>query len=99
MLASHMEECHDRGTLVSATGITLVGQAMQTTDTVATSKGVVTAPVAYQVLHRLKGHEAPEYAVTRDELKALNATAIDTSAASDDLRAFWETLTRLNVPQ
>ncbi|ASN83172.1 hypothetical protein [Deinococcus ficus] len=94
-LAGHMEERGDRVTLVSAGSVTLVGQEMTTHETVTTSRGEVTAAAAYQVLHELKGHEAAEYAVTREELKALNAGAVDRLASSAELLAFGETLERI----
>jgi len=51
--------------------------------------------VAYGILQELKGHAAPEYAVTREELKALNAEAVRRLEQGEALRAFGETLTRL----
>ncbi|EYB67154.1 hypothetical protein DEIPH_ctg051orf0070 [Deinococcus phoenicis] len=98
-LAAHMEERGDRVTLISPEMITLVGADMTSDASVTTSKGAtVEAGNAYSVLRTLKGHDAPEYAVTREELKALNARAVSELEASDAMRAFGETLTRLGVP-
>ncbi|BDP40556.1 hypothetical protein DAETH_05250 [Deinococcus aetherius] len=98
-LAAHMEERGDRVTLISPEAITLVGADMTTDPSVTTSKGAtVEAGTAYSVLRTLKGHDAPEYAVTREELKALNARAVADLEASDAMRAFGETLARIGVP-
>lgn len=95
-LAAHMEERGDRVTLISPQTITLIGSDMHSDATVTTSKGAtIEAPTAYRVLHALKGHDAPEYAVTREELGALNARAVADLEASDALRAFEATLTRV----
>lgn len=98
-LAAHMEERGDRVTLISPEAITLVGSDMTTDPSVTTSKGAtIEAGNAYRVLRALKGHDAPEYAVTREELKALNARAVAELEASEAMRAFGETLARLGVP-
>lgn len=98
-LAAHMEERGDRVTLISPEAITLVGAEMTTDSRVTTTKGAtIEAPVAYGVLRTLKGHDAPEYAVTREELKALNARAVAELEASDAMRAFGETLVRIGFP-
>ena len=98
-LAAHMEERGDRVTLISPEVITLVGADMTTDPSVTTSKGAtIEAGNAYRVLRTLKGHDAPEYAVTREELKALNARAVAELEASDAMRAFGETLARIGVP-
>lgn len=98
-LAAHMEERGDRVTLISPESITLIGTDMHTDPTITTSKGAtIHAPTAYRVLHGLKGHEAPEYAVTREELAALNARAVTELEGSDALRAFDATLTRISAP-
>ncbi|WP_216328167.1 multidrug DMT transporter [Deinococcus aestuarii] len=98
-LAAHMEERGDRVTLISPGAITLVGGDMTTDPSVTTSKGAtVEAGTAYSVLRTLKGHDAPEYAVTREELKALNARAVADLEAGDAMRAFGETLARIGVP-
>ncbi|GMA14674.1 multidrug DMT transporter [Deinococcus metallilatus] len=98
-LAAHMEERGDRVTLISPEMITLVGAEMTSEARVTTSKGAaVEAGNAYSVLRTLKGHDAPEYAVTREELKALNARAVAELEASDAMRAFGETLARIGVP-
>ncbi|MFT2720815.1 multidrug DMT transporter [Deinococcus sp. A31D244] len=95
-LAAHMEERGDRVTLISPQTITLIGADMHSDPTVTTSKhATIEAPTAYRVLHALKGHDAPEYAVTREELGALNARAVADLEASDALRAFETTLTRI----
>ena len=97
-LAAHMEERGDRVTLISPEAITLVGADMTTDPSVTTSKGAtVEAANAYSVLRTLKGHDAPEYAVTREELKALNARAVAELEAGDAMRAFGETLVRIGV--
>ncbi|AKH17212.1 MULTISPECIES: hypothetical protein [Deinococcus] len=98
-LAAHMEERGDRVTLISPESITLIGADMHTDPVITTSKGAtIQAPTAYRVLHSLKGHEAPEYAVTREELAALNARAVTELEGSDALRAFDATLTRISAP-
>lgn len=98
-LAAHMEERGDRVTLISPEMITLVGGDMTSDASVSTSKGAtIEAGNAYAVLRTLKGHDAPEYAVTREELKALNARAVAELEASDAMRAFGETLGRIGVP-
>ncbi|MDL2344727.1 hypothetical protein QOL99_11265 [Deinococcus sp. MIMF12] len=72
---------------------------MTTDERVTTSKGAtVEAGNAYSVLRTLKGHDAPEYAVTREELGALNARAVAELEASDAMRAFGETLARIGAP-
>lgn len=97
-LAAHMEERGDRVTLISPESITLIGADMHSDATVSTSKGAtIQAPTAYRVLHALKGHDAPEYAVTREELGALNARAVADLEASDALRAFEATLSRVGT--
>ncbi|ABF46480.1 MULTISPECIES: hypothetical protein [Deinococcus] len=98
-LAAHMEERGDRVTLISPELITLVGAEMTSDASVTTSKGAtIEAGTAYRVLRTLKGHDAPEYAVTREELKALNARAVAELEASEAMRAFGETLARIGVP-
>lgn len=95
-LAAHMEERGDRVTLINAEQITLIGQDISNQGSVTTSKGAtIDASTAYRVLQGLKGHEAPEYAVTREELSALNARAVAELEAGDALRAFADTLTRI----
>ncbi|PNY82036.1 multidrug DMT transporter [Deinococcus koreensis] len=97
-LAAHMEERGDRVTLISQEVITLVGQEMSSDAQVTTSKGAsIQAGTAYRVLQGLKGHEAPEYAVTREELSALNTRAVADLESSDALRAFSDTLTRISA--
>lgn len=97
-LAAHMEERGDRVTLISPETITLIGADMHSDATVSTSKGAsIEAPTAYRVLQTLKGHDAPEYAVTREELGALNARAVADLEASDALRAFEATLGRVSA--
>lgn len=99
-LAAHMEERGDRVTMVSSDAITLMGAASESQPSVSTSKGgVVQAADAYRILATLKGHEATEYAVTREELKALNARAVAELEASDAMRAFAETLDRVSAPE
>ncbi|SMB89005.1 multidrug DMT transporter [Deinococcus hopiensis] len=98
-LAAHMEERGDRVTLISPEAITLVGNDMTTDASVTTTKGaLIEAGTAYSVLRTLKGHDAPEYAVTREELKALNARAVSELEASDAMRAFGDTLVKIGVP-
>ncbi|WP_034385837.1 multidrug DMT transporter [Deinococcus sp. YIM 77859] len=98
-LAAHMEERGDRVTLISPEAITLVGTDMASAPSVTTSKGAtIEAGHAYRLLRTLKGHDAPEYAVTREELGALNARAVADLEASDAMRAFGETLARIGVP-
>ena len=95
-LAAHMEERGDRVTMVSPETITLIGAGMDSAPSVQTSKGaVIEASSAYSVLRGLKGHDAPEYAVTREELGALNARAVAELESSDAMRAFGETLSRI----
>lgn len=97
-LAAHMEERGDRVTLISAETITLVGQGMTSEPALSTSKGAtIQAATAYRVLQGLKGHDAPEYAVTREELSALNARAVTELESGDALRAFADTLTRVSA--
>ncbi|PTA68757.1 multidrug DMT transporter [Deinococcus arcticus] len=97
-LAAHMEERGDRVTLISPGSITLIGAEMHSDAQVTTAKGaVIEAATAYRVLQGLKGHEAPEYAVTREELGALNARAVAELGESDALRAFEATLTRISA--
>jgi len=98
-LAAHLEERGDRVILVSPVSLTLIGTELMALPVVTTSKGVeIEAGVAYGVLQGLKGHEALEYAVTREELKALNAQAIRDLEQSEALRAFGETLVRIGEP-
>ncbi|MBZ9713470.1 multidrug DMT transporter [Deinococcus multiflagellatus] len=95
-LAAHMEERGDRVTLISPASITLIGAEMHSDAQVTTAKGAtIEATTAYRVLQGLKGHEAPEYAVTREELGALNARAVAELGESDALRAFEATLARI----
>ena len=95
-LAAHMEERGDRVTMVSPESITLIGAGMDSAASVQTSKGaVIEASSAYSVLRGLKGHDAPEYAVTREELGALNTRAVAELESSDAMRAFGETLGRI----
>lgn len=97
-LAAHMEERGDRVTLISPEQITLVGAEMSAQPSVTTAKGArIEAATAYSVLHGLKGHDAPEYAVTREELAALNARAVTELESSDALRAFEQTLARISA--
>lgn len=97
-LAAHMEERGDRVTLISTENITLIGAEMLSDSGVTTGKGArIEATTAYRVLHGLKGHDAPEYAVTREELGALNARAVAELEGSDALRAFADTLTRISA--
>lgn len=95
-LAAHMEERGDRVTLISPETITLVGAEMSAQPALSTTKGAtIEASTAYRVLQGLKGHDAPEYAVTREELGALNARAVADLDSSDALRAFADTLARI----
>lgn len=97
-LAAHMEDRGDRVTLISSENITLIGAEMLSDSGVTTGKGArIEAATAYRVLHGLKGHDAPEYAVTREELGALNARAVAELEGSDALRAFADTLTRIGA--
>ncbi len=97
-LAAHMEERGDRVTLISGETITLIGAEMLSDAGVTTGKGArIEAATAYRVLQGLKGHDAPEYAVTREELGALNARAVSELESGDALRAFADTLTRIGA--
>ncbi|GHF39793.1 hypothetical protein HNQ07_001691 [Deinococcus metalli] len=97
-LAAHMEERGDRVTLISAETVTLIGQGMTSEATLTTTKGAtIQAATAYRVLQGLKGHDAPEYAVTREELSALNARAVTELEGGDALRAFADTLARVSA--
>jgi hypothetical protein len=97
-LAAHMEERGDRVTLISPAHITLIGAEMLSDAGVTTAKGArIEAATAYRVLQGLKGHDAPEYAVTREELGALNARAVAELEGGDALRAFADTLTRIGA--
>ncbi|MFK7604302.1 multidrug DMT transporter [Deinococcus sp. SM5_A1] len=97
-LAAHMEERGDRVTLISGETITLIGAEMLSDAGVTTGKGArIEASTAYRVLYGLKGHDAPEYAVTREELGALNARAVSELEGSDALKAFGDTLARISV--
>ncbi|UBV42590.1 multidrug DMT transporter [Deinococcus taeanensis] len=98
-LAAHMEDRGDRVTLINPQTITLIGTDMHNDAQITTTKGAtIQATTAYRVLQSLKGHEAPEYAVTREELAALNARAVAELGDSDALRAFEATLTRISAP-
>lgn len=98
-LAAHMEERGDRATLVSQQSISLIGAEVLAAPELTTSKGAtITAASAYEVLRQLKGHDAPEYAVTREELAALNARAVQDIEGGEALAAFGETLARLGAP-
>ena len=98
-LAAHMEERGDRVTLISQEMITLVGGEMSSDAQVTTGKGAtIQALTAYRVLQALKGHEAAEYAVTREELSALNTRAVADLEGGDALRAFSDTLARITAP-
>lgn len=95
-LAAHMEERGDRVTLISAEQITLMGKETNSEASVTTSKGAtIDAATAYRVLQTLKGYEAAEYAVNREELGALNARAVAELESGDALRAFEATLARI----
>ncbi|GGO18916.1 multidrug DMT transporter [Deinococcus humi] len=97
-LAAHMEERGDRVTLISGETITLIGAEMLSDAGVTTGKGArIEAATAYRVLQGLKGHDAPEYAVTREELGALNARAVSELEGGDALRAFADTLARIGA--
>lgn len=97
-LAAHMEERGDRVTLISPEQITLMGTDTTAEPKVSTSKGAtIEAATAYRVLQTLKGYEASEYAVNREELSALNAKAVAELESSDALRAFGETLNRVSA--
>ncbi len=97
-LAAHMEERGDRVTLISPEQITLIGADMLSDSGITTTKGArIEATTAYRVLQGLKGHDAPEYAVTREELGALNARAVADLEGGDALRAFADTLGRIGV--
>lgn len=99
-LAAHMEERGDRMALIAPEAITLVGAGGTTEEaTVRTTKGAsIEAGTAYSILRTLKGHDAPAYAVTREELGALNARAVAELEASDAMRSFGETLVKIGVP-
>ncbi|CAM3298551.1 hypothetical protein DESA109040_07200 [Deinococcus saxicola] len=97
-LAAHMEERGDRVTLISGETITLIGAEMLSDAGVTTGKGArIEAATAYRVLQGLKGHDAPEYAVTREELGALNARAVSELEGGDALKAFGDTLARISA--
>ncbi len=97
-LAAHMEERGDRVTLISNESITLIGAEMLSDAGVTTGKGAkIEAATAYRVLQGLKGHDAPEYAVTREELGALNARAVAELEGGDALKAFGDTLARIGA--
>ena len=97
-LAAHMKERGDRAMLISATEITLIGAESLTASEIVTSRGeTIDAATAYRVLGHLEGYEAPEYAVNREALAALNARAVAELEGSDALRAFGETLTRIGA--
>ncbi|GGL75142.1 DNA damage response protein D [Deinococcus aerolatus] len=97
-LAAHMEERGDRVTLISPAHITLIGAEMLSDAGVTTGKGArIEAATAYRVLQGLKGHDAPEYAVTREELGALNARAVAELEGGGALKAFADTLARIGA--
>ena len=97
-LAAYMKERGDRAMLISAGEITLIGSESMTAPEVVTSKGeTIDAATAYRVLGQLEGYEAPEYAVNREALAALNARAVAELEGSDALRAFGETLARISA--
>ncbi|MDR6218374.1 multidrug DMT transporter [Deinococcus soli (ex Cha et al. 2016)] len=94
ILASAMDDRAGRVTMVSQDSITIIGTET-TTDAAFSSKGgAAEAAICYGALTTLKGHAAAEYAVTRDELKALNTTALDALSRSPELAAFGEALTK-----
>ena len=97
-LAAHMKERGDRAMLISGTEITLIGGESLSAPEIVTSKGeTVDAATAYRVLGQLEGYDAPEYAVNREALAALNARAVAELEGSDALRAFGETLARISA--
>lgn len=97
-LAAHMKERGDRAMLISAEEISLIGAEPLTAPEIVTSKGeTIDAATAYRVLARLEGYEAPEYAVNREALTALNARAVAELESSDALRAFEATLARIQA--
>lgn len=97
-LAAHMEERGDRVILISQDSITLVGQTMSSEPALTTSKGAtIQAGTAYRVLQGLKNHDAAEYAVTREELSALNTRAVAELESGDALRVFADTLNRITA--
>ncbi|WP_291427140.1 multidrug DMT transporter [Deinococcus sp.] len=97
-LAAHMEERGDRAALIGAEQLTLIGQDTVGDASITTSKGAtITAPVAYRLLAQLKGFEDEEYTVNRKELAALNARAVAELESSDALRAFADTLARIEA--
>ena len=99
-LAAHMKERGDRAMLISADEITLIGAESMTAPSIVTSRGeTVEAAAAYRVLGQLEGYEAPEYAVNREALAALNARAVAELESSDALRAFSDTLSRISADQ
>ncbi|ADV66362.1 hypothetical protein [Deinococcus maricopensis] len=98
-LANHMDERGDRAALVAPGTMTLYGADMTSDATITTSKGVtLSAEDAYRTLQSLKGFASDEYAVTRDELRALNARAVQDLEGSDELRAFGDALARISAP-
>ena len=97
-LAAHMKERGDRAMLISEAEITLIGAESMSAPEIVTSKGEhIDAPTAYRVLGKLEGYEAPEYAVNREALAALNARAVAELESSEALAAFGETLTRIGA--
>ncbi|WP_339097065.1 multidrug DMT transporter [Deinococcus sp. VB343] len=97
-LAAHMKERGDRAMLISEAEITLIGAEPMSGPEIVTSKGErIDAPTAYRVLGKLEGYEAPEYAVNREALAALNARAVAELENSEALAAFGETLTRIGA--
>ena len=97
-LAAHMKERGDRAMLISDSEITLIGSESLSAPEIVTSKGeTVDAATAYRVLGQLEGYDAPEYAVNREALAALNARAVAELEGSDALRAFGETLARISA--
>ena len=97
-LAAYMKERGDRAMLISAGEITLIGSESMTAPEVVTSKGeTIDAATAYRVLGQLEGYEAPEYAVNREALAALNARAVAELEGSEALRAFGDTLARISA--
>ncbi|WP_027483121.1 hypothetical protein [Deinococcus pimensis] len=99
ILAKVLEERGGRAAMVTSDAITVIGAGADSASEFATTGGRVTdAATCYGALTTLKGHEADEYAVTREELKALNARAQAEIETSDELAAFSATLAKLGLP-
>ncbi len=95
VLAYAMDERSGRAAMVNAESITIFGADTTTEAAFNARNNTADAPTCYATLATLKGHAAPEYAVTRDELKALNRRAQGELEISQELADFGTVLTQI----